>query len=157
MIYWHEPMLQTCRKCGETKDLTEFHKDPQNKLGVSYTCKVCANSRSKGWRTANMEKHLRTKQEWEAQHPSRMSAYKHNHKAYKRGYLKCSCCTKEDLILFLEKKPEGYEVDHVVPAKAGGYHCVANIQFLPRAEHLAKSADERANYRVAKERKDGVQ
>ena len=31
----------TCKKCGEQKELSMFHKHPTNKTGIRSSCKVC--------------------------------------------------------------------------------------------------------------------
>jgi uncharacterized protein (DUF983 family) len=36
--------MKTCTKCGETKGLSEFHKDKRAKSGVTSRCKVCINN-----------------------------------------------------------------------------------------------------------------
>lgn len=33
--------LKICSKCGKSKPLTEFYKNPYNKDGLAYYCKVC--------------------------------------------------------------------------------------------------------------------
>ena len=37
--------MKTCTKCGETKALSEFHKQKDGKFGVKGMCRVCANNR----------------------------------------------------------------------------------------------------------------
>jgi len=36
-------MTQKCRKCGEIKSLTEFHRDKTRSNGRKYVCKTCRN------------------------------------------------------------------------------------------------------------------
>lgn len=45
--------MKTCRKCGETKRLDQFGKQPANKDGYRYDCKKCVAVRNKAWRAAN--------------------------------------------------------------------------------------------------------
>lgn len=38
------PRMKKCTKCGETKPLTEFHKDRSRPDGLHHSCKECANT-----------------------------------------------------------------------------------------------------------------
>ncbi len=40
--------------------------------------------------------------------------------------------------------PPGHEVDHIVPLRLDGKHCLKNLQYLSEAEHSAKTAREAA-------------
>lgn len=46
-----------CVKCGETKDLTCFHKQKQGKLGLRADCKQCVGARLKKRREENIEEY----------------------------------------------------------------------------------------------------
>jgi 5-methylcytosine-specific restriction endonuclease McrA len=48
---------KTCRACGETKSLIEFHKDKRNKDGLCGCCKPCNNARTIKWQRENREKY----------------------------------------------------------------------------------------------------
>lgn len=63
--------MKTCKKCGETKALSEFNKHRGNKDGLQYTCKACKKAvsaiyytktkevqaeRSRRYREANIER-----------------------------------------------------------------------------------------------------
>ena len=48
---------------------------------------------------------------------------------------------REQILEFYRNCPEGYEVDHIVPIKhelVCGLHCLANLQYLPKADNRAK-------------------
>lgn len=49
-------MKKTCSKCGETKELTEFHKKKSGKFGVSSACRVCLALYQREYRQNNKEK-----------------------------------------------------------------------------------------------------
>lgn len=49
--------MKTCNKCGETKQLTGFHKNANSRDGLSALCKVCANIAAAAWQKANPKKH----------------------------------------------------------------------------------------------------
>lgn len=44
-----------CSRCGEEKPLSEFKKNPRNKDGYEYTCKICESKRQKEWRLKNRD------------------------------------------------------------------------------------------------------
>ena len=48
--------VKSCTKCGETKPLTEYHKNPRSSHGYRTECKVCRSARGKAWREANRGK-----------------------------------------------------------------------------------------------------
>lgn len=39
---------------------------------------------------------------------------------------------------FYLKRPEGYEVDHIIPISRGGSHHISNLQYLTRRENQIK-------------------
>ena len=47
---------QACSVCSECKELSEFHKNKNRKNGVSVTCKICANARSRTWEKNNPDR-----------------------------------------------------------------------------------------------------
>ena len=47
---------KTCKGCGKTKALTEYHKQKLGKYGVRSKCKVCRNATHAKWRAENVEK-----------------------------------------------------------------------------------------------------
>jgi len=44
---------------------------------------------------------------------------------------------------FYRKRPEGCEIDHIIPLSKGGRHELSNLQYLSKEEHLKKTAKER--------------
>lgn len=48
--------MKKCSKCGETKELTEFHKDRGNKDGLCWWCKVCKTTQVNIYTEANRDK-----------------------------------------------------------------------------------------------------
>jgi hypothetical protein len=44
------PAEKLCSKCGETKTLSEFHKEKAKKLGVRNQCKTCNSEATKSYR-----------------------------------------------------------------------------------------------------------
>lgn len=51
------PLFRTCRDCGETKPLGDFHVSPRRKYGRGSYCQLCFNERSKAsYRKRMLEK-----------------------------------------------------------------------------------------------------
>jgi len=49
--------INTCRYCGEEKDITAFVKSKQSKTGYRVICKPCLNAQKKIYLDANREQH----------------------------------------------------------------------------------------------------
>lgn len=45
-----------CIKCGETKSIAAFHRDPKNKDGRTNRCAACACAKARAWTVANSER-----------------------------------------------------------------------------------------------------
>ena len=50
--------MRTCKKCGETKEVSEFYKDKSMKAGIMSICKCCHNTRNKKWAEDNKDRTL---------------------------------------------------------------------------------------------------
>lgn len=61
--------LRTCRTCGETKPLADYHRDKQAKDGRSRRCKVCACAASREWNRRNPGRVVERVREWRAANP----------------------------------------------------------------------------------------
>ena len=48
--------MKTCTKCGETKPLDCFHKNPRNSSGLQSNCKSCQRTSAVQWRAANKQR-----------------------------------------------------------------------------------------------------
>jgi len=62
-------ITKQCKKCGEIKSITEFHKAKGCKYGVRNICKSCINARMKIYRANPMVK--QKNQQWSLDHPYR--------------------------------------------------------------------------------------
>ena len=56
--------MRKCNVCEKDKDLTCFHKARGFPLGLSYTCKECARTRTRKWKRDNREYDLKQKKEY---------------------------------------------------------------------------------------------
>jgi transcription elongation factor Elf1 len=51
-------MEKTCKKCGETKDVSLFVKDKRKSIGIILTCKDCSKNRVKELKELNPHKSI---------------------------------------------------------------------------------------------------
>lgn len=65
---------RTCRRCGITKDLSEFSKDRKGKDGISSRCKECAAANTRSWSAANRERKSEAARKWREQNRERILA-----------------------------------------------------------------------------------
>lgn len=105
--------MRTCYKCGETKALEFFVKDPRYTSGVRPICKVCKNKEAHQSYLRHREKRIAKVQEWYWENREHKIEYakewyegnKDKHRGYGVGYRnklrddvfgayggKCSCC-----------------------------------------------------------------
>lgn len=68
-------IIKRCTKCGETKSLTEFHKDARKPDGLRCECKACAKIVRAKWHAANPEKDRARTAKWRAKNPEKHKAY----------------------------------------------------------------------------------
>ena len=135
-----EKRMKKCNKCGETKELTEFHKDKSKKHGRDSKCKVCTKQYYQAKREHILERHR--------QH------YRENREAYnarkqKRLALKRDAAgnaTAADIQARFDYHGNRcyycgcdgkMQIEHRIPLSRGGTHYPANI--VPACEHCNKS------------------
>lgn len=81
---------KTCSKCGQSKPLAAFHKNPRSVDGRKSACADCLNARTKAWRVANpsyhsekakaayysnLDEHRARASTWRAENPERHKEY----------------------------------------------------------------------------------
>src|SRR5690606_1702140 len=66
--------MKVCRKCGEEKPLTEFHRDSRARDGLYWYCKPCAIARACAWQKANPEKVNEKNRRWRETNKDRVRA-----------------------------------------------------------------------------------
>lgn len=77
-----------CRRCGEVKSRTDFHKQASNTDGLTSMCKPCGrerareygrrnrdkvNEKNRAWRAANIDRHRETSRAWKAANAERVA------------------------------------------------------------------------------------
>jgi hypothetical protein len=65
-----------CTKCGETKPLSEFHKQKGSRDGVRWKCKTCSSIRKKQYHADNRERLCKWNQEYHKRNAARINANK---------------------------------------------------------------------------------
>ena len=152
------PTTKTCTKCKVVKDLTDFHKDKNKKLGVHSACKPC----DLGYGTHHKAEiaarrkiydatHLPNKRAWKANNPEIVLAQKQRRRARKLGtddgtvtaqflidlkiqqHNRCAYCFGT----FLEGD---IHLDHILALVQGGPHSKGNVVYACAACNLSKNA-----------------
>ena len=141
--------MKTCKKCGETKPLSDFPKGKKNIDGRRPVCNNCIKVYAAKYRLENAEKKKASQIAWREknrekenaqrrENPEKYRIHTHNRRAllkslgkltpgisiklFKLQKGKCACC----------KKPLGtdYHMDHITPLALGGSNTDSNIQLL---------------------------
>src|SRR6476646_11802010 len=76
---------KTCRKCGEAKSTSEFHKHANGKGGLHSECKECTKARVRAYYHANRERALARKAEYRRAHRERLVARNPEYKQTNRA------------------------------------------------------------------------
>jgi|DEB0MinimDraft_6_1074348.scaffolds.fasta_scaffold00426_10 hypothetical protein len=66
---------KACSKCGETKPLTEYYKDGQNKDGLKFSCKVCYKAQQVKYQEENHEKVKAARAKYRAENREKLNEY----------------------------------------------------------------------------------
>lgn len=94
--------LKTCSKCGQSKPLESFPKEPRRRCGPSNPCKACKLIQMNAWRNRNRERvnamaRVRNKTEpylantrervrkWKRNHPEAWNAQNARYRARSKG------------------------------------------------------------------------
>lgn len=95
--------------------------------------------RAAAWDKAHPERALARYLAWAKAHPEKGRANEAKRRAMKLQQ-RCGCCTNEQFqAIFNSAVLCGHDVDHKIPLRLGGRHCVKNLQPLTELEHVEKT------------------
>ena len=94
-------MSQVCKKCGENKPFSEFHKAKTGKNGLRSDCKVCKNKTNKvtslNWYHENRDERVEYSRE-----------YKKNHRCKHGKFItRCRECSQEPIKAIIQVMLDG--------------------------------------------------
>lgn len=147
-------MVKVCTKCGQKKPLSGFHKNRQQKSGLSPSCKHCKLETNKLW----SEKNKDLKSAYNREYIKGWSKINKDLRASNEAKRRSSkiratpvWLTKEHLdsinnFYWLAKDLKAvtgdeYHIDHIVPLKGKnicGLHVPWNLQVLPADLNIKK-------------------
>lgn len=157
--------MKNCPKCGETKPVTEFHKNSSAHDGLQTSCKVCVKAHNAAL-TANRKAARKTYQTASREelraiyraanvsvgrllNPEASCRYAHNRRAREIGV---GGRLSRDVVEKLFKSQRGkcacctqpmgdnFHRDHIMPLALGGPNTDDNIQLLCQTCNLQKGA-----------------
>ena len=111
--------MKQCSKCGEVKQLTEFHKSKRYKDGLSRHCRRCESNRSRAKYERNKEIILAQKRAWYASHSehhnSLTSRWRKEHREEsreiaRRSYYKHHSKNIDRVVKWRKKNPEKFSI-----------------------------------------------
>ena len=151
---------KVCRKCSQSKELSDFYKNKASKDGLRNACKECTSIQSRAYNASNKESIAATKKAyreanrddladynkaWREAHPDHKAAINGRGSVEERGGAASEIYDVQLCIPFYEEarrlsKETGvpHHVDHIVPISRGGLHCQTNLQVLTAKENIQK-------------------
>lgn len=74
--------VRKCLKCGELKELKNFHRDKKSKDGYSTQCSTCRNALTRIYKQKNPEKYKKLNRDWQQRSPKNIknAHLKHSYK-----------------------------------------------------------------------------
>lgn len=74
-------MEKSCKRCGEIKPLTDFHRAAGARDGHRGECIACAKAYRKQWYANNRESAIANVKRWQQENAERLNAYRREHNA----------------------------------------------------------------------------
>jgi len=68
--------MKYCKKCDQTKELSDFGKNKNTADGLQFYCKDCCKATTKRYREANKEKYYASAKRWAKANPERVRSQK---------------------------------------------------------------------------------
>jgi len=141
---------KTCIKCGETKPLTEFYRHKKSKDGLRGECKTCCAAYARAYYANNRDAARDANRRWRKRNPGyftregnkRNSATAQAHARVRQLKRETPAwADRKALIDFYAARPDGMQVDHIIPIKGDtvtGLNVPENLQYLTPEENRAK-------------------
>lgn len=126
-----------CGTCNIVKSFSEFPNYKANTSGIASQCKDCRSIVQQGGYSKYKDSHLKSYEKNAGKIKARNVENKLN-----RGKRVVPWTEKEAIADFYHNCPKGFHVDHEIPLQGkevSGLHVLANLQYLPANENLAKS------------------
>jgi hypothetical protein len=119
-----------CKKCGESKPLSEFYKATENRDGRRGECIACAKVIRRKWYDANQAKAVAAAQRWAERNPERVAAYREeyrNRPERKRAmrdlyYRRTFGLTADDVDALIERQGGQCAICGRTPSRLASWH-----------------------------------
>ena len=76
--------MKKCKICLETKDFSNFGKEPRVRDGLQARCTECKNKAGKKWNLENIEKQRNSLKKWRIKNPEKLLIYNDRYREAKR-------------------------------------------------------------------------
>lgn len=97
-----ETTEKTCSKCGISKPLDAYHRNPRNKAKRVAHCKDCASKRRKAYYQANKARENENNRKWREENPERHS------ENYRKWYAENSDSVRESTLRRYYENPQKF-------------------------------------------------
>ena len=99
--------VKQCKKCGETKPLTEFYKAPRNRDGHFHVCKACWLAQCKEYEDAHREQKRAYQEQYRREKAGKVHQYSRDY--YNRNRDQHNTAGRERYRRYCEEGAEQYE------------------------------------------------
>lgn len=91
------------------------------------------------WRKNNPERSLESSNKWKKNNPGKDLELKSRYRARRRNAaITLTLMEQSKMISIYENRPDGYDIDHIIPLSRGGLHHPLNLQYLPASVNRQK-------------------